>query len=117
MSEQNVENIRIHYQAAARGEIRSLRWLDERIGGEHRSVFDLSDVPDPVDEPRWRPERFFDLRERVLVRVKLSGRARSTGKETETRLAHLWTVRGGHATKIAVYHDWESGLEAAGVVE
>jgi ketosteroid isomerase-like protein len=117
MSEQNVENIRSHYWSAARGEIRSLRWLDERIGGEYRRVSELSDVPDPVDEPRWRPERFVDLRGGVLVRVKLSGRARSTGKETEARLAHLWTVRGGHAVKLAIYHDWQSGLEAAGVAE
>jgi ketosteroid isomerase-like protein len=71
----------------------------------------------PVDQPRWRPELFVDLREHVLVRVKLSGRARSTGIETEARLAHLWTVRGGHAVKLAIYHDWQSGLEAAGVAE
>jgi ketosteroid isomerase-like protein len=123
MSERNVDNIRSHYQSAARGEIRSLRLLDERIGEEHRGVPDnrdvpdLSNMPDPVDEPRWRPERFIDLHERVLVRVKLSGRARSTGEETETRQAHLWNVRRGRGVTLAIYHDWESGLEAAGVAE
>jgi hypothetical protein len=117
MSEKNVENIHSHYRKAVHGDIRSLRWLDERIGGANRWVFDPSGVPNPVDVPRWWPERFFDLRERVLVRVKLCGRARSTGQETEARLAHLWTVRSGDAVKLAVYHDWESGLEAAGVAE
>jgi ketosteroid isomerase-like protein len=117
MSERNVDNIRSHYQSAARGEIRSLRLLDERIGEEHRGAPDLSNMPDRVDEPRWRPERFIDLHERVLVRVKLSGRARSTGEETETRQAHLWNVRRGRGVTLAIYHDWESGLEAAGVAE
>lgn len=117
VSEQNVESVRSHYKAAARGEFRSLRWLDERIAAEHRWVSELPGEPEPIDQPRWQPERFVDLQERVLVRVKLSGRARETGKETESRLAHLWTVRRGHALKLAVYHDWESGLEAAGVAE
>lgn len=80
----------------------------------------VPEPPDPleqVDQPRWQPERFIDLREGVLVRVKLSGRARGTGKDTETRLAHLWTFRSGHAVRLAVYHDWESGLTAAGLAE
>jgi hypothetical protein len=117
MSEQNMESIRGHYRAAARGDVPSLRWLDERIAAEHRWVSDLPQVPEPVDQPRWRPERFIDLNERVLVRVKLSGCARETGKETESRLAHLWTLRRGQVVKLAVYHDWESGLSAAGVAE
>src|SRR3954454_12940509 len=117
MSEQDVQSVRSHYRAAARGDIESLRWLDERIAGEHRSVPEVPPMPEPVDQPRWRPERFYDLNERVLVRVKLSGRARETGNETETRLAHLWTVKRGHTVRLAVYHDWESGLAAAGVAE
>src|SRR2546429_8515228 len=117
MSEQNVESIRGHYRSAARGEVSSLRWLDERVGREHRWLPEPAEMPDPVDEPRWRPERFIDLHERVLVRVKLSGRARRTGAETEARLAHLWTVRRGHALTLTVYPDWESGLEAAGLAE
>jgi ketosteroid isomerase-like protein len=117
MSERNVESIRGHYTAAARGDMPSLRWLDERIAAEHRWVPERPDMLEPVDQPRWRPERFIDLHERVLVRVKLSGRARETGNETESRLAHLWTVRRGHAVELAIYHDWETGLAAAGVAE
>ena len=117
MSEPNVESVRSHYRAAARGEFKSLRWLDERIAERRRFVPELLAEPEPIDQPRWRPERFVDLDERVLVRVKLFGRARESGKDTETRLAHLWTVRHGHAVRLAVYHDWESGLVAAGVAE
>jgi ketosteroid isomerase-like protein len=117
MSEQNVEHVRRHYRAAARGEIRSLRWLDERIAAEHRWAPEVPGMPEPIDEPRWRPERFIDLHGQVLVRVKLSGHARGTGNQTEARLAHLWTLKRGHAVSLAVYHDWESGLSAAGVAE
>ncbi len=119
MSEENVECVRSHYRSAARGEIQSLRWIDERIGEEHRWLPQEAGMfePGPIDNPRWQPERFLDLRDRVLVRVKLSGRARGTNNKTETRLAHLWTIRHGHAVSVAVYHDWESGLAAAGLAE
>ena len=119
MSEQSVDEIRDHYRAAARGEVRSLRWLDERIDVEHRRAPGLPATleSEPVDEPRWQPERFIDLQERVLVRVKFSGHARATGYQLETRIAHLWTVRRGRSVRLAVYNDWESGLEAAGVAE
>jgi ketosteroid isomerase-like protein len=117
MSDDHVESVRSHYRAAARGEFQSLRWLDERITEKRRFVPELVREPEPVDQPQWRPERFVDLDERVLVRVMLSGRARESGKDTETRLAHLWTIRNGHAVRLAVYHDWESGLAAAGVAE
>jgi ketosteroid isomerase-like protein len=117
MSEESVESVRSQYRAAARGEEPSLRWLDERVALDHGSVPDLPSVPEAVDEPRWRPERFVDLHGRVLVRVKLTGRTRETGQETETRLAHLWTIRRGEAVGLAVFPDWESGLEAAGLAE
>jgi ketosteroid isomerase-like protein len=119
MSDQSVDEIRGHYLAAARGEVRSLSWLDERIDVDLRRAPSSPATPEsePVDQPRWQPERFIDLRDRVLVRVKLSGRTRETGDETETRLAHLWTVRRGHPTSLTIYHDWESGLSGAGLAE
>ena len=119
MSEENVENVRGHYRSAARGEIRSLRWIDERIGEEHRWAPQQPGTfkREPIDHPRWQPERFIDLRDRVLVRVRLSGRARGTDRQTETRVAHLWTVHHGQIVSLAVYHDWETGLEQAGIAE
>jgi ketosteroid isomerase-like protein len=119
VSEQNVDEIRSQYKAAARGEVQSLRWIDERVGEEFRWAPVSAGIlePEPIDEPRWQPERFIDLRDRVLVRVKLSGRARETGNEIETRLAHLWTVQRGHAVSVTIFHDWESGLAAAGIAE
>jgi ketosteroid isomerase-like protein len=117
VSEQNVDVVRTLYRETAHGDASGLQWLDERMALDYRAVPDLPSLAKPVDDPRWQPERFIDLHERVLVRVKFSGHARATGHQLETRIAHLWTVRRGRSVRLAVYHDWESGLEAAGVAE
>jgi hypothetical protein len=117
MSEQNVATIQRVYRAAANGEASGLAWLDERVRLEHRTAASPFSMAETVSDPRWKPERFIDLHERVLVRVTLSGRGTQTGTEIETRIAHLWSFpRGGNA-QLAVYHDWQSGLEAAGLEE
>lgn len=117
MSGRNVEIIRSHYKAAAAGDARILSWLRQPIAVIDDSAGNPLRLSEPIEEPRWQPERFVALDGRVLVRVKLSGRARKTGAEVETRIAHLWTIRQGRSLRLAVYRDWESGLEAAGVQE
>jgi ketosteroid isomerase-like protein len=117
MSEQNVETIQGVYRAAANGEASGLRWLDERFALERRSVPELSGIEETVDDPKWKPERYIDLHEKVLVRVKLSGRGSQTGHAIEARIAHLWSIREGRTARLAVYHEWHSGLEAAGLEE
>jgi len=118
MSEQNVESIRGQYTAAARGEMPSLRWLDERIGAEHRWASEPPDMPEPIDQPRWRPERFIDLHGRVLVRVRLSGVLKGNWPRKRRADSPIFGPSGtAHAVELAVYHDWESGLAAAGVAE
>jgi hypothetical protein len=117
MSEQSVAAIRRVYRAAANGEASGLAWLDERVAPEHRSVAGLSSIEETVSDPRWKPEWYIDLHERVLVRVKLSGRGTKTGNEIEARIAHLWSFPRGRRARLAVYHDWQSGLEAAGLEE
>jgi ketosteroid isomerase-like protein len=118
MSEHNVDVIRTLYREAAHSDASGHPRLDERMALDYRSVVpDLPGAAEPVDESRWQPERFIDLQERVLVRVKFSGHERATGHQLETRIAHLWTVRRGRSVRLAVYRDWESGLEAAGVAE
>jgi ketosteroid isomerase-like protein len=117
MSEQNVEAIQRVYRAAANGEASGRNWLDERISFRHRSFAGLTRMAETVSDPQWRPERYIDLNERVLVRVQLSGRGSESGDEIETRIAHLWSFPRGEIARLAIYHDWESGLEAAGLAE
>lgn len=104
------------YRAAADGDSSGSRWLDERVPSPLRSSPDAV-AGESVDLPRWKPERFFDLHQQVLVRVKLSGRGSKTDRQVETRIAHLWTFEPGQPARLCVYHDWESGLRAVGLAE
>lgn len=104
------------YREAADGNSSGSQWLDERVPSRLRSSPDAV-IGESVDLPRWKPERFFDLQERVLVRVRLSGRGSKTGREIETRIAHLWTFEPSQQARLCVYHDWESALGAVGLAE
>lgn len=116
MSTRSIGVVQRVYRAAADGETSSTRWLDERVPSRHRSSPDAA-IGEPVDLPRWKPERFFDLQEQVLVRVKLSGLGSETGHRIETRIAHLWTFEPGQSARLSVYHDWESALGDVGLAE
>lgn len=117
VSDQNVEAIQRVYRAAANGEASGLTWLDERVAFRHRTFAGLTRRKETVSDPQWRPERYIDLNERVLVRVQLSGRDTESGEEIETRIAHLWSFSPGECARLAVYHDWQGALEAAGLQE
>jgi hypothetical protein len=116
MSHENVEVIQRVYEAAANGDVLGLAWLDERFAFEYRSAPELSSGPETVNDPKWRPERYIDLKGRILVQVKLLGRGSETGDEIQRRIGHLWNIQG-RPVRLVVYQDWESGLEAAGVEE
>jgi ketosteroid isomerase-like protein len=67
---------------------------------------------------RVEPQDFRDLGGGViLVPVRLSGRGRASGVETETELAQLWTFRQGRVVRIDQYADVTEALEATGLLE
>jgi ketosteroid isomerase-like protein len=67
---------------------------------------------------RVEPQDFRDLGGGViLVPVRLSGRGRASGVETETELAQLWTFRQGRVVRIDQYADVTEALEATGLSE
>jgi hypothetical protein len=43
------------------------------------------------------------------------GRVRGSGLETETRFAHVWTMRAGKATSIAAYTNRGEARKAVGL--
>jgi ketosteroid isomerase-like protein len=70
----------------------------------------------------WRqldfiPEEVIDLGERAFVRVRLSGRARTSGIKLEQTVFHLWTFRDGMPWRCEVFFSEEAALEAAGLSE
>ena len=60
----------------------------------------------------YRPQEFRGFGERVLIRVHLSGRGRSSGIELDMTLFHLWTFRDGMPWRCEVLVDESSALEA-----
>jgi ketosteroid isomerase-like protein len=70
----------------------------------------VGDRPDLAIEP----QEFIEHEDKVIVPVRLYGRARFTGLEIEVFLVHSWTVEGDKVIRHNVYPDKERALEALG---
>jgi ketosteroid isomerase-like protein len=66
---------------------------------------------------RFTAEEVVDLGERAFMRVRLSGRGKSSGIELEQTVFHLWTFRDGMPWRCEVFADEAPALEAAGLSE
>ncbi len=49
---------------------------------------------------------------RVLLLLHMRAVGRTSGIETDTRYAHLWTMRGGRGSMVAAYRDQDSAVRA-----
>jgi ketosteroid isomerase-like protein len=47
------------------------------------------------DEPRLEPQDADEVDDYVLLRARVSGRAKTTGLELETQFFHAWSLRDG----------------------
>jgi hypothetical protein len=61
---------------------------------------------------RFIPEEVVDLGERVLMRVRLSGRAKASGVELDETVFHLWSFKDGMPWRCE-FLDERDALEAA----
>jgi uncharacterized protein len=50
--------------------------------------------------------------ERVAVMIHLTATGRESEVAVDARYAHLWTMRGGEATRVDAYYDREAALAA-----
>jgi ketosteroid isomerase-like protein len=131
MSE-NLDLVRSLHAAFERGEFTSTEWADPEI------EFEFADGPDPGSwagiagiAVGWRafqspwedfhitPTEYRELDdERVLVLVRFSGRARTSGMELgqmPTKNASVWHVRGGKVTRVVFYWDRERAFADLGL--
>jgi ketosteroid isomerase-like protein len=131
MSQENVEMVRLGYEAANRGDIDGLldlcapdvEWQDVvpdalSFQGKDgvRSYFQT--VWEPWQEIRREPEEIIDLGgDQVLVLFRLTGRGKGSGIEIDLRGGDLLTVRGGRLARWMAYTDRAQALEAAGLSE
>jgi ketosteroid isomerase-like protein len=62
-----------------------------------------------------RPDRAFDLGDRVLALGRFSGKARASGVEWEQDFSQLVELEKGQVVRDRFFYSWEQGLRAAGL--
>jgi ketosteroid isomerase-like protein len=63
------------------------------------------------DEPRLEPQEVKEVDDRVLLRVRVSGKAKATGLELETQFFHAWALRDGRPQCCVVRSSPSQALE------
>jgi uncharacterized protein len=137
MPKKNVEVVQSLYDAFNRGDMEGiLAPMDENVefvedpairpdAGSYRGIAAARDffqqiwdfAPHVGDRPEVgiQAEEFIEHEDKVIVPVRLYGRARFTGLEVEFFLVHVWTVEGDKITHHHVYRDKAQALEAIGL--
>ena len=133
MSQENVEAVRRGYEAFAHGDIEAAlamfhpgiqvedheRSLETPTSYHGRDGFLtlFATVNEGFSDVRYAPEELTDVRDRVLVEVRRTGRGRASGAQVEERQFHVWDMVAGRAVRFRVYLDRNQALEAAGLSE
>ena len=128
MSQENVELARKAFEAWNRGDVDAfLQTLDPNVevylpeGGlnvgvrrGHEEVRRLMEgFLEVWDDLRMEPERFFEVDDQIVVFVHVRGTGKGSGVETETRPAHVATVRGCKVVRLVICPERAAALEAA----
>jgi ketosteroid isomerase-like protein len=130
MSQENVEVVRRMYEAFNRGEYARARELLHPEAELHQQP----EAPDTDsyygrdewergftlwlsewDEPRFEPQEITGISQYVIMRVRVSGRGKSSGIETPTDLFHAWTLRDGKPQRCFVRSTRDEALKAVGL--
>lgn len=136
MSEAEVNTARMAYAAFNRGGVDAiLDFLDpeiewrmyeqftreSRVYRGHSGAREVLNVfEENFDDFKAEPLEFIDVSDRVVVPVRLTGRAKGSGEEATFELVHVWTNRSSPgeavlASKLDVYSTKEEALESLGV--
>src|SRR5690349_20149539 len=131
MSQDNVQVLRAVYERWARGDL----WTPDVFDAQVEVVWgaDMPDVGtyyglDGLEKgtreflTAWErvgmhAHEFIEAGDKVVVLATARGRGKGSGVEAETEFAHVWTMRGGKAIRIAAYFDQAEALKAAGLTE
>jgi ketosteroid isomerase-like protein len=132
MAEQNAEIVRRGYELFAAGDLDGVVALfaDEAempggggLGiegtmgirhGPEGMLRAMQEALDAFDDYRVEVEEIVDAGETAVVAiVRIGGRGKASGMEQEVRLAHLWFVHDGKATRGEVHRTLDAALKAA----
>jgi ketosteroid isomerase-like protein len=134
MSQENVENVRDAAAAFNRGDLNAW-WeyfaedIDYRavegapddhgpIQGKEAMREYVQDWLDTFDGFRFEPVEITDAGDdKVIAVIRISGRAKMSGVETDLTFAILYTIRDGKMARGREYWTRDEALEAAGLSE
>jgi ketosteroid isomerase-like protein len=134
MSQENVELVRDSLKASADGDLdataefwdadinwRAIEGAPDDVGemhGPERLRRYLGELLEIFDNVTIVPEELLDVGDdRVVAVLRLAGRAKLSGLETELRFAVVYTLRDGKIVRGREYIDREQALQAAGLSE
>jgi ketosteroid isomerase-like protein len=130
MSQENVEKLRVGYEAFNRGDWDAatrlahpdfeLQTADRAVnrgtyhGAEAARRF-FEDLFEPFEEIVIEPEEFYERGDQIAVFLRVRLRPTGSSAFVENRIGHLWTMREGKIARLAVFPRREEALEAAGL--
>jgi ketosteroid isomerase-like protein len=135
MSQENVEIARRGYAALAAGDVEAvLEFIDrnieveiytgrpdlpesQRLHGHLGFLENLRQLTEAFEDIQVEPEEFVEVGDELVVLVHATARGQGSGISVDNRIAHVWTLRDGKATRFRVYLSKEQALEAAGLTE
>jgi ketosteroid isomerase-like protein len=134
MSQENVENVGDAAAAFNRGDLNAWweYWAEDidyravegapddhgPIQGKEAMREYVQDWLDTFDDFRFEPVEITDAgKDKVIAVIRISGRAKLSGVETDLTFAILYTVRDGKIARGREYWTRDEALEAAGLSE
>ena len=134
MSQENVEVVKVAYEAFARGGLdrfmehftddvdhRAIKGAPDDRGPIHGKAAvraHLQDWIDTFDRFSFEPVELIDAGEDTVVAIeRFGGRAKLSGVETDQLLGNVFTIRDGKIARGREYATRDEALEAAGLSE
>ena len=134
MSEENVENVHDAVAAFNRGDLNAWweYWAEDidyravegapddhgPIQGKEAMREYVQDWLDTFDDFRFEPvEITYAGKDKVIAVIRINGRAKLSGVETDLTFAILYTIRDGEVARGREYWTRDEALEAAGLRE
>jgi ketosteroid isomerase-like protein len=91
----------------------SPRWPDRRTYAAMSAMQAYQTMLEAFEDVRFEIEDFIEVGDQVVMCLKVYGRGKESGVETDARIAHLYTVEGEKITRLRVYDDRGEAQQAA----
>jgi len=132
MSRENVEPIRLAYEAFNQGDSEPMfALLDDTFvyraraelpgGGAFEGVqafrSRINELMEVFAEVRFEPREVIDAGRYVVVVLRQIARGRASGAALEQPIVHVWTLDRGRGRELRVYSERAEALEAVGLRE